>query len=121
MLEMRPATRDDVAAVSLEPLQRTGKTYAVVSGEKTVAVTGYYFDQGRVVVYSMITPQAKTESTWYARDVFRMASRVVREAAQLGMPVFAGADEEISGANKLLERLGFNHEGKGVYSWHGHH
>ena len=121
MVEMRDATQEDVVQISNATLQRTGRTYAVEADGTLIAVAGYYFDHGRVVMYSMIAPIAKEKSAFYALDIVRSARRVIKEATAFGLPLFTASDETIPGSEKLLQYLGFQHQEGGIWLWPGLH
>lgn len=119
MPEIRPATPEDILLVAKEPMPKTGRAYAVTVNDEPLAVAGYYFDQGRVVLFSSIDRRARQRSSWYAKDVLRVARRVLAEAMALDMPLYAGADPDTPGAGELLEHLGFKQTERGIYQWAG--
>lgn len=119
MAEIRAATPEDILLVAKELMPRTGRAYAVTVNDEPLAVAGYYYDQGRVVLFSSIDRRARQRSSWYAKDVMRVARRVLAEAMALGMPLYAGADPDTPGSAALLEHLGFHPTEKGIYQWAG--
>ena len=117
MLELRPTTDEDVLYVAKEPMPRTGKAYTVTGNDEPLAIIGYYFESGHVILFSSIDPRAKDHSTWYPWDVVRLAKKIIEEAKELGMPMFAAADPDIPGSEKLLEYLGFTRYQRSTYQW----
>lgn len=120
MVKTRPATQADFSALG-EPIRRTCWATAVEHDGELVAAFGYYLLEGSVVIFSSIAPTARERVTGYPRHVLRFARALMREASEFGLQILAGADPAIRNSDKLLERLGFEHEYKEVYSWHGQH
>ena len=117
MVDIRPATHDDVMRVAKEPLPKTGRTLAIEAKGDLVAITGYYFAQGNVVIYCMVDQIAKEKSDFYALDIVRCGQMIIEEAKKLGMPILAAADRNIPGSDKLLLYLGFQPTLGGIYKW----
>lgn len=120
MLEMRPATAADVASLG-KTLPKTAMTFAIVDGEKVVAVAGYYLHQGKAVMFSAIDrPEVLKVSKWAPRDVLRFARAIFEASVRIGIPVVAQADQAVPGSDLLLEHLGMQHIEKDIYLWHGY-
>lgn len=91
-----------------ETLKRGGRAIAAMLDGKTIGVAGYYLDNGRVIVYSTITPALRP----YKRTIIRGAMIVVGMVDRIGMPAQSFADD-VEGAERLLEHIGFERlEGK---------
>ena len=90
-----------------EKVRRSGRAIAVVLVGKTIGIGGYYFDSGRVVVYSTITPELRV----YRKTIVRGANIVMGMIESVKAPADAVA-AEVPGADNLLEHFGFERLGR---------
>lgn len=115
MLERVPATREHFERFRGDLPGRTVKAFAVVDGEDVLALAGYYPDQGRVVVFAGIRPEARARPG-YARAVLEHAKAFMGEVTALGLPVHAVPEQGIEGSGRLLAHLGFKPEYKDTWA-----
>lgn len=116
MLEMRPATKDECVKDG-KPFPKTTWSYAIADKDEVVAVTGYYFEEGKTILFSTIKPVARARCRWFARDVLKFARAVLDKAHRTGIPIAAKADPEIPGSDILLKHLGGTNIQKDIWTW----
>lgn len=116
MIEIRPATREEVLNFGKDNLHRTSRVWAIVDDGVTKAVAGYYLDNGRAVLWSSIDPNAK-QRKGYARAVLTCARWVKEEARKVGLQMYAVADPAVDGSERLLKHLGFTRGYKETFVW----
>lgn len=119
MVEMRPATREDIERHNAEALTRTVRAYAIEDGGELLAIMGYYPENARMILFSRILEGAHQRVRFAGRHVLKFAKALVSEAVAFGMPIYAVADPEIPRSAALLERLGFERGYKDTFIWHG--
>lgn len=93
-----------------ENLKRGGRAIAAVLDGRTIGVAGYYLDNGRVVVFSTITPELRK----FKRTIIRGAKIVMGMSDRIAAPANAVADE-VHGSDTLLEHFGFEHVDGNIY------
>ncbi|SRR5258706_5187313 len=86
-----------------ETLKRGGRAIAAVLDGKTIGVGGYYLDNGRVVVFSTITPELRP----FKRTIVRGASIVMGMTLNIGAPAHALSEPDTEGSETLLLHYGF--------------
>ena len=119
MCEIVDASEAMIRAFSPQPMPRTVRAFAAVEGERVLGVTGFYPQNGTLVLFAGIAQDARAEMQRHRRTLIRCARQLMDMVADLGMPACAYADPEIQGSDVLLKHLGFVHSGKGVYKWRG--
>lgn len=117
MTAVRPASSQDFLALG-EALPMTARAIAVEVDGKLVAVGGFYLREGSTIIFARID-EAHRKSPGFGRRLLRCARAVMKDAIDMGLPIAAAADQDIPGADRLLERLGFKQAYKEVYQWHG--
>src|SRR5438552_2832526 len=95
------ATHEHFAELG-EAVRRGGRAIAAVLDGKTVGVAGYYLEKGDVIVYSTITTALRP----HKRTIIQGAMIIVGMVDEIGAPARALAGD-IAGAERLLERIGF--------------
>ena len=119
MYSARQATQQDFEALE-GPMRRTSRAMAIERDGELVAVTGYYLQEGRAVLFSAIKPEVR-EKSGFSRAMLRFARQLQGEVREMGFQLLAAADPTIPHSARFLERLGFKHEYKEIYSWRGQH
>ncbi len=94
-----------------EKLRRGGKAIAAIMDGRTVGVAGYYLDNGRVIVFSTITPELRL----YKRTIVKGAAMVMDMANRVQAPAHALADPETYGSDTLLRHFGFEQLDRDIY------
>src|SRR3990167_10383482 len=97
MLEMRHA-RPEECVKDGKPYPKTARAFSVVNGDQVVAVTGYYMENGRVILFGFIQHAAASAVAWLPMACLKFGKIVVNQALSNGMPVMAAADSEIPGS-----------------------
>lgn len=80
-----------------------GRAIAAILDGKTIGIAGYYLDNGRIVVYSKITPTLRL----HKRTIIRGAMIIAGMVDSVQAPALALAEEGTVGAEALLEHIGF--------------
>lgn len=86
-----------------ETLQRGGRAIAAVMDGSTIGVAGYYLDNGRLIVFSTITPELRK----FKRTIVRGAKIVMGMTLNIHAPAHALAESETKGSETLLRHFGF--------------
>jgi hypothetical protein len=121
MVEVRPATAADIAAVYGEPPKRSMRAYAALVDGEAIAVAGVYYYPDQVVAFSRINPAYEHLRTGLGRG----ALKVIQMLKNMNVPVLAVAEPGKETAPAFLERCGFEHmkttkQGE-VYVWRHRH
>lgn len=106
MPEIVPATPGLVRMLTDKPLPRTVRAIAAVDGDQVLGITGFYAEDGRLVMFAGISDRARAEAG-YKRTVIRCARKIMGMAAERRMPIYAEADADVPGSEILLDHLGF--------------
>lgn len=117
MTEIVSATAEMIQALHRE-LPRTVRAIAAVENGEVLGVTGFYPQEGHLVIFADIAPKARAEICRHKRTLIKCAWKVLGMAMRRRMPIVATADPEIEGADRLLEHLGFAPH-NGSYRWLG--
>jgi hypothetical protein len=86
-----------------ETLKRGGRAIAAVLDGRTIGVAGYYLDNGRVVVFSTITPELRK----FRRTIVKGAQIVMGMTLNVNAPAHALIEPETEGSETLLKHFGF--------------
>lgn len=108
-----------IRAVTEEPLPRTVRAIAAVEGECVLGVTGFYPENGGLVIFSGFAQQTRAEINRHKRTILLCAQKIMSMACERGMPIYAICDSSIPKASVLLRHLGFSHVYRETYQWHG--
>jgi hypothetical protein len=119
MAEIVPATMEMIRAVTDDPLPRTVRAIAAVEGERVLGVTGFYAENGGLVIFSGFADQTRAEIDRHKRTLILCARKIMSMAREKGMPIYAICDSSIPKAAVLLRHLGFSHVYRETYQWHG--
>ena len=92
---------------------RSQRAVVAVKDEKVIGVAGIYTDDERSVMFSDLTDELRKDK----RAVIRGVREVMKLASKRQMPVYAWADPEIEGSDRLLVHMGFEHYRDGLYRW----
>ena len=117
MPEIRPATAEMIKALNRD-VPRTVRAIAAVEDGKVLGITGFYPQEGHLVMFADIAAEARAEISRHKRTLVRCAWKVMGMAMQRRMPIVANADPDIEGADRLLLHLGFEPR-NGSYQWLG--
>ena len=113
MSNIVPATAEMIHSLPGVRISATCKAMALVYDGKVLAVGGMYQENSRWTIFLRKSPEFDAKR--YAKSIVKGARKMLESAK--GIPVNAIADPKIQGSEKLLEHLGFNGAGKGVYEW----
>lgn len=115
VVEIRPATPDDIFAFAKEQAPYRVRAYVGVEDGEIIGIGGVaYLPGGAVLAFLNITEQARRRPV----ALMKVARRVIREARERGVKTInALCDDEIEAAGRFLNRLGFRHLGEGFYQW----
>lgn len=108
--EIVPATYEHFAELG-ERVRRGCRAIAAVLDGKTIGITGFYAENGRVVVFSTITPELRQ----FKKTIVKGARMILEMAMDIKAPINAVAEPETPGSERLLEGLGFVHLDGNVY------
>lgn len=104
MMEIRPSTAADIAALYEAPPSETLRSWTLVMEGEPVAIGGLSLSPGRnPMAFSRLTNRARA----YPVALIRAARFLARRYAETRQRVFAVADPTERGAPRLLARLGF--------------
>lgn len=117
MTEIVPATEEMIRSVTNEPWTRTVRAVAAVDGDRVLGVAGIYPENGHLIMFSGIAPEARAEIHKHKKTLVRCARRVFEMAITRRMPIAALADDKYEGSESMLRHFGFIHVGKGIYKW----
>ena len=109
-LKYRPATRGDIE-LFYPALKHTFKAWVVENDERPLGIGGVYYDGDFVFAFSRFDPELRKYPLAMARGAKKIME-IVKDK-----PCLAIADENIPGASKLLERLGFKSIDGHIYKW----
>lgn len=89
-----------------EAPKETFKSLVVMDGDKPVGVAGLHLNNGKAIVFTDISDELREHKSFK-----RMVIKVYRKWMSIlpNMPVYAQADPEIEGSEKLLIHAGFEH------------
>jgi len=119
MPDIVPATAEMIDELHRAPLPRTSRVLAVIEDDEVLGVTGYYPQQGKLVLFAGVSDKARMEMNRHKRTLIKCARQIMDMASEHGMPILAYADPEITGSEVLLLHLGFHPIGQGVWEWLG--
>ena len=119
MAEIIPATAQMVRLLHSEPLPRTIRAIAAVEGDELIGITGFYPENGHLVLFGDMAPAARAEVCRHKRTMIRCAWKVMGMAMKYRMPIAAIADPKIPGSDNLLLHFGFAKNERGIYQWLG--
>lgn len=107
---IRPATAEDIAAVSTR--RETCRALVVEDGGRRLAVFGIYPFCTRWVLFAWATDEYRKN-----RRAVVAGIKALREliASRPAMPLLAHADPEIPGSDVLLKHMGFEPLSEGFY------
>src|SRR5687768_8357588 len=97
------ATAQDYVEVYGVPAQLSMRIFQVVEDGVRLALFGYYFTAGCVVVFCKIIGK------FSARKIYRVAKKCMAKLLATGLPLTALADSELCTASNFLSHLGFRH------------
>lgn len=106
---LRPATRSDIIEF-YGSVKWTFRAFAADLDGKVLAVGGIYYDGGNRVAFSSM----RNEMRRFPVTIMKGAKLIM---TLLDKPTIAIANPTEPGAPRLLERLGFEPRGNGVYEW----
>lgn len=111
---IRPATIDDVLRFYKEPFQQTIRAWAVEYEGEVVCIAGVTHINPRVLLaFSNIADGVSVPKI----TVWRTALHLFENIKSIGLPVIADPDGNIPGAQRFLERLGFEPTKEGLYRY----
>lgn len=117
MIELRPATAEDLRAFAGGPAP-TAKAVAGVLDGAVVALGGLAFVDGKVVAFCNVTPSIRK----YPVLIHRTALRVMADARRAGHRIiYAQPDPDEKNASKWLGRLGFKPVDENGTLWRWRH
>lgn len=111
MIEFVPATPQIIAKSGARSF-KTQRAIAAVDGERILGVGGVYLDGARLVMFCEITDELRQDKRAMVK-----ATRAMMALADRGLPVYAQADADIPGSDRLLNHLGFESIRDGVWLW----
>jgi hypothetical protein len=102
--ELRPATAADLRDWYGEAPKRSCRAWVIAQDGKLVALAGYSFEPGYILVFSEVRGEHPKFATWkYAKKLFANITKY-------RLPMRAVANPDIPGSDRFLERLGFEFE-----------
>lgn len=110
MAEIVNATPAHIQRLYAKPLPRTARVIAAVEGETVLGITGFYPQDGRIVLFAGIADEARSQMKRHKRTLIACARKIMGMVAERKTPVFACADPKIAGSDVLLKHLGFEHD-----------
>ena len=110
-----PATRELLLQYYGEPPPRTSRGFVAIKDGRVLGVAGFYIFDARLIVFVDISEELKKDK----RAVIKGIRKVMKLVKEIQLPVYAMCDESIDKSANLLKHVGFVHEYKGVYAWHG--
>jgi hypothetical protein len=116
VVEIRPATREDMVGFYQKNPQHSCRSWVCVEDEKIVGLFGYYISNGLLMAFCDIRGEHPKLKVW------KTALRCLEELKKTGLPFIAIPNKELPRAGQFLSRLGFmrlNETSDGdVYLWH---
>lgn len=93
--------------------KRSQRAMVAVKDERVIGVAGVYTDDERLVMFTDLTDELRHDK----RTMVRGIREVMKLATRRDLPVYAWADPEIEGSERLLDHVGFEHIRDRVYRW----
>lgn len=119
MTEIVPATAEILTRLTSEPLPRTVRAIAAMEGDQILGATGYYPENGGLVIFCYMSKEMREQISRHKRTVVRCSRIVMGWALEKGMPIYAICDSRIKNAEVLLRHLGFEPDHQEVWQWRG--
>lgn len=93
----------------------------VVDGERPLGVAAIYPGPASLMLIARIGDEGRTRLAGVAgkRALLAAAREMLTTAERRRMPIYAVADPDIPGSDRLLTHLGFKPYHKETYKWHG--
>ena len=113
MVQIVPATYELLERFYGAAPTRSQRAVVAVKGDEVIGIAGIYTDDERSVMFSDLTDELRQDK----RSVIRGVRAVMKLALRRALPVYAWADPEIDGSDRLLVHMGFEHYKDGVYRW----
>lgn len=97
------------------PPARSIRAVVAVKDDQVIGVAGVYPDprHGRQIMFSDLTDTLRAEKRAIVKGYRMVLERLVRP----GIPVQTLVDNDIKGADVLLQHIGFRHIARGIYQW----
>jgi hypothetical protein len=111
-MQIVPATTELLKRFYGVPPVRSQRAVVAMRGDDVVGVAGVFLAEAGQVMFSDLTDEVRKSKRTIIRGI-----REVQKLAKPSMPVYAEADEEIEGSEKLLEHMGFVHYRDRIYRW----
>lgn len=119
MRSFEPATKEDVIALTGEPLARTSRLFKVKEDDHVLGIVGTYREHNYLVLYSYIVPEVKENIKKYKRAAVFAYKETLKRLVDQHLPVYAYADEEAERSESFLKHMGFTQHNGRVYQWRG--
>jgi hypothetical protein len=79
------------------------RAWVAVEYDRVVAVAGYRFEPGRIVVFADLNDEIRRHPV----KMLKTGRALVAEAKRKGMPIYVKADLTVPRSKEFLERIGF--------------
>ena len=120
MIQVVPATAELMAPFE-KPHGRSFRAVAALQDGAAFGIGGFYVTSNGLVIFMEIDPEIRKQGLSFAhRRAILEGFRMLQDMVGHNLPVRALADENIDGAEVLLEHLGFEHLSDGVWQWQQH-
>lgn len=116
-MKIVPITAEHLKALEPRSLPYTVRGIAVLDGEKVMGIAGIFPDQGRLVLFSEFSKDARAllGERKQCRVLIRACRQILTLAKQWKMPIHAVPDMSVYGSVNLLNHLGFKPLYKNTY------
>lgn len=116
-VEIRMATKEDVAAVADRELYVSARVWAVDYNGQLACLFGRTVRNGYPIVFMNMLQDVRAPKI----TVFKAAIRGMRVVADRNIPYYAVCSDAIQGAPRFLKALGFNPVGRdNLFLYEGH-
>lgn len=114
MINVLPMNQEYVKAVYGDSPVRSMRGFAFEREGRVIGCAGMYLESSCVVMFFNGDHEEMKKDL---RAVVTSGRAILELAKQKGLPVYADADPEIPGSERLLEFLGFKRDAGTVFKW----
>jgi hypothetical protein len=113
LVHIVPATAELLERFYGSAPTRSQRAVVAIKDDRVIGVAGIYTEDESSVMFSDLTDELRKDK----RTVVRGIREVMKLAARRALPVYALADPEVDGSERLLLHMGFEHYRDGIYRW----
>lgn len=117
MINIRPASPDDIIEFYGYSPKRTQRAFSVLEDGQIIAIAGVYIDTSRLVLFSDISDAINKDEYRYRKAFIQFFRKLKEIISRYQLPVQAMADPGTPKSCDLLKHMGFEEIINGIYQW----